>query len=115
MILFGKRPATYASDAGNHKPVGLFNCSACGAAVTEANKAVHEEWHDTIESRIKAVEDKPPVVINAPPVTSYPTVAPLYTSPSYGASPLPYISNTGNNDTVGYVQWSFDDDNKLSE
>lgn len=56
MILFGKKPASYANDSSNHKPVGLFNCTECGSIVTEANKEVHSDWHDSINLKIETIE-----------------------------------------------------------
>lgn len=56
MIPFGKKPATYANDSSNHKPVGLFNCTECGSIVTEANKEVHSNWHESIDLKIEAIE-----------------------------------------------------------
>ena len=102
MNCFGRKPSSYASDAVNHKPVGLFDCASCGASVTENFKTKHEEWHDVQDQRIKDLESRPPVVINNTPYVQpstypyYPSY-PIYNPPTYTPTIVWHSGTLGGN------------------
>jgi hypothetical protein len=46
MSRFGRRPALYGNDPQDHKPIGLFICGDCFAAIPSFCTASHDKWHD---------------------------------------------------------------------
>ena len=89
MNCFGRKPASYANDSNDHKPVGLFDCSECGATVTDVNKNKHNDWHAGLAKQVANKEEPMRAYVN----NIYPTAPYAPTVTWSGGSGISNIAN----------------------